>query len=185
MAMVTVPWRVGGFPTAVPFFLPGVVLSVVLAVALAPTVGRQLATRTAVAFLLLVSVGTIVAATLTPGVEAVASGVPSDGGCDLSRIGLAPLTELARISEASLNVVLFVPLGIAAGLLPRARRSLVVVSGAFLLPIVVEGVQMLAPVLGRACESADIFDNLTGLAIGLVAAGLARAWLGRARRQGS
>lgn len=42
-------------------------------------------------------------------------------------------------------------------------------AAAVALPFVIEATQLLVPSLGRACESADVVDNLTGLVLGLAA----------------
>jgi hypothetical protein len=43
---------------------------------------------------------------------------------------------------------------------------------AVLSPFAIETAQLLLPVLGRGCQSADVFDNLTGLVLGgLIGAG--------------
>lgn len=170
--------RIQRFTDSAPLFLPGVAISVVLALAFAPLVARWLVTRPLVAFLMLVSLGTILAATLTPGAEALAEGIVDGGGCDLSRFGPAPLSELTRISETSLNILLFVPLGIAVGALPLSRRSTATLLATLLLPFVVEATQALVESLGRVCESEDVFDNLTGLVIGLLIAGGTRGVAG-------
>ena len=169
------------FLTNVPLFLPAVVLSVAVAMVLASGVARWLSTRPSIAFFGLVSFGVIIAATLTPGSEALMSGVASSGGCDMSRVGIIPLSDLTRVSEPSLNILLFVPLGIALGLLPWTRRSMAVVAIAVLLPLAIELIQAVATDLGRGCESADVVDNLTGLLVGLVVGGSAGA-IGRTRR---
>ena len=52
-------------------------------------------------------------------------------------------------------------------MLPRTGRSLLVALAATSLTLVVETLQLLLPVLGRGCETADIVDNLLGLVIGL------------------
>ena len=121
--------------------------------------------------------GLIVAATLTPFVG-TSSEAPISGLCDLSRLGFAPLSRLVRVGDESLNVLLFIPLGLAIGLLPAssARRALVL--GGLALPFLVELTQALVPPLGRGCESADVIDNLSGLLIGL-AIGLVAGWLAR------
>ncbi len=49
---------------------------------------------------------------------------------------------------------------------------------AIALPFAIETIQLLLPVLDRACESADVVDNLTGLVIGL-GGGVVAGWLGR------
>src|SRR4051794_41824388 len=88
------------------------------------------------------------------------------GICVTARWWPASLAELTSVSGASLNVVLFVPLGLALGLLPRSRRKAAVVAGAVLLPVAIETVQYLVPALGRYCDTADGVDNPTRLAGG-------------------
>jgi glycopeptide antibiotics resistance protein len=156
-----------GESSALPWFLPGVAISAAFALAAGGRVGRALGARRAVAMALIVSLGIILSATLTPlrGVlDAAGSGT---GSCDLSRIGLAPLRDLLELNDTSLNVLLFVPLGVSIALLPGSRRKAAIVIGAIALPFAVEATQALVPWLDRACEGADVVDNLTGLAIGL------------------
>ncbi len=45
---------------------------------------------------------------------------------------------------------------------------------AIALPVAIETTQLVIPALERGCQSADVFDNLTGLVIGLVLGTLAR-----------
>jgi glycopeptide antibiotics resistance protein len=80
---------------------------------------------------------------------------------------------------------MFIPLGATIGLVPRSRRMAVVLIAAIALPFAIEITQMLLPVLARACESADVVDNLTGLVVGIGGGGVA-GWFGRsmARRPG-
>jgi glycopeptide antibiotics resistance protein len=151
-----------------PWLLPGVVISVVVSIAVSGAVGRALGVRRAVAWVMVLSLGIILAATLTPQLEALAFGARGSSSCDLSRLGLAPLDELLEPSEASLNVLMFIPLGATIGLLPHSRRKAAIVIAAIALPFAIETTQLLAPALDRACESADVVDNLTGLAIGLI-----------------
>jgi glycopeptide antibiotics resistance protein len=156
------------FPTVprlfvfIPWFVPGVVISVILAIVLSPALGRWLRAPIVVAFLLIVGAGAVVSATLTP----LPGPTEPFASCDFSRVGLAPLSVLTRINETSLNVLLFVPLGVAVGLLPHTRRGLGVTALALASPLLIEATQSLVPVLGRGCQSADVVDNLTGLVIG-------------------
>jgi glycopeptide antibiotics resistance protein len=94
------------------------------------------------------------------------------GTCDLRRIGLAPLSEYLKITDVSLNVILFVPLGIAIALLPRSARSMAIRLLAVASPFLIESTQLVLTNLGRTCQSADIFDNLLGLTIGAIVGGL-------------
>jgi hypothetical protein len=174
---------VRSFIANVPLFVPGVLLAIVVA----SLVGRRLAIRLTsspwVAFLLVVSVGIIVSATLTPLADALESGRGSNGVCDLDRIGWAPVRLYLGITEESMNVLMFVPLGIAISLVPGARGRRLTVA-ALALPFAIELAQMLMPVLGRECEAADMVDNPTGLIIGLAVGRLGRRCARAARARG-
>jgi glycopeptide antibiotics resistance protein len=164
-----------------PWFLPGVMLAIVVGAIAARPLARALSTRPAVAWLLITSLGIALAATLTP--QTLAGATTSSGTCDLARIGLAPWDELLAVSDSSLNVLLFVPLGLAIGLLPRSRRRTMVAGAALLLPVAIEATQVLVPALHRICQSADVVDNLLGLAIGLGAGIVVRRVAGAADRR--
>jgi VanZ family protein len=148
-----------------PLFLPGIVVWTAIAVLLSGPLGRFLGVGRPLAFALASSVGLILVATLSP------LSVPSltPGICDLSRIGLASLATLRTDYDALLNIILFAPLGVSLGLLPRTHRTVVLIAGAFSLTFLIEGTQLLVTDLGRGCESADMVDNTLGLVIGLLA----------------
>ena len=103
--------------------------------------------------------------------------IPPDGGgfssrpwapgrCDFGRIELAPLSDYLHLGDTSLNVILFVPLGltIAPRSVPGHARLLV---AALALALAIEAIQSLLRMLGRGCPSRDVVDNLVGLGIGL------------------
>lgn len=161
-----------------PLLLPGIVISVIVSVATSGRAARALGTRRFVAGLLILSAGLILTITLSPLAEECACDPNVVGACDLSRIGLAPLDEVLDVNTTSLNILMFMPLGLAVGLLPGSRRRTAILIGAIALPFVIEAIQALVPPLERACESADVVDNLTGLAIGLLV-GAAATRLGR------
>jgi glycopeptide antibiotics resistance protein len=152
----------------VPWFVPGVVLSVGLALLICRPVGRRLGIAAPLVWVILVAVGLILSATLLPLRAAVDFQAVGSGSCDLSRIGLAPVDELLRFGDTSLNVALFIPLGLALGLVGTRRSRTVLLLAAAALPFAIEGIQLVAPILDRGCQSADVFDNLTGLVIGLI-----------------
>jgi hypothetical protein len=149
------------------WYAPGFAIALGVSIAASYRVGRALGTRRLLGWGIVMGLGLVLAATFTPqdtgsaavGVHAIA--------CDFTRLGLAPIGTLLAINEASLNVLMFVPLGATIGLLPRSRSKAVLVAAAIALPFAVEAVQALATVLNRACESADVVDNLTGLVLGL------------------
>lgn len=149
-----------------PWLIPGLVLSAILGILAGRRVGRVFGTTPAVGWALIVGFGLVISATLTPlraGLDFDATGI---GTCDLSRFGVVPPRELLRIGDPSLNVLLFMPLGFALGLVPRSRRSVALAVVAVASPLVIEIVQLVLPILGRGCQSADVFDNLTGLVLG-------------------
>lgn len=169
------------FVGAVPWSVVALVVASIVALVLSRAVAERLGTPRAVAALLLFGLGLVLSATLTP--TGLTLHDPSAGlSCDTSRVGLAPLDELLRVSFTSLNVLLFVPLGLAVGLLPRTRDAVVIAVAAMALPFIVEGIQLTVTVLGRGCQTADLFDNLLGLALGFVAGTLARPVLAAAER---
>jgi hypothetical protein len=169
---------VRGFLAAVPLSAFAFAFAIVMAVWLSPVVAGRLRTTRGIAALLIVGIGFVVAATLTPDADAFA-GLASDGTCDVSRVWLAPIGELTRITSTSLNVLLFVPLGLAVGLLPRSRTANLITIAAVASPFVVEATQLLVTVLGRGCQTADIVDNLLGVAIGMAIGTGARLVLSR------
>ena len=81
-------------------------------------------------------------------------------------------------------MLLFIPLGVAIGLVPGSRRKAVLTGLAVLLPIAIESAQLLLPILGRGCQSGDVFDNLTGLLLGwLIGTGARLSYAGVTPRE--
>jgi hypothetical protein len=160
---------VGGFDFgAYAGLLPGVGVSVLVSLAGATLAGRVLGISRIHSWAVLMAIGIIISATLTPTREALEHGTSGvTVPCDLRRIGLASPGELLAITDASLNVLLFAPLGIAIGLLTRSRLKAAVICAAIALPFAIESTQLLVPPLGRGCQSSDVADNLTGLVLGL------------------
>jgi glycopeptide antibiotics resistance protein len=150
------------------WFWPGIAISIVVGVAFSPTLARVLKIRRLLALLLILSFGLIVSATLTPSREALRFGAVGSGSCDLTRIGIAPIADIFGFGDPTFNILLYVPLGVAIGLLPTNRRKVGFILAACVMPVVIELIQMQAIVLDRACQSSDIADNLTGLVVGLV-----------------
>jgi VanZ like protein len=148
-------------------FWPGVVVTTVVAILLGGSVARRLRTVAPVGFLLLFGFGLIASATLTPSRDALRFGALGNPTCDLTRIGLVPLDALLHVRDPAFNVALYLPLGLAIGLLPggRARRGLIAVG--LLLSPVIELTQLAVRPLGRACQTSDMSDNLTGVVVGL------------------
>ena len=140
-------------------FVPGLVLSAVLALVLGARIARALRVDRTFGTLLIISLGIVLSATVTPSRDAVL-GVPEmAAGCDLSRFGLASWSTYRNINDTSLNVLLFIPLGALLGLLPRSPYRRATILGAIVLPFAIEGLQLVATPLGRACQSGDVVDN--------------------------
>ena len=169
--------------SVVPWVLPGIAVSVALALILCRPVGRRLRIGAPLTWAILVAFGLVVSATLLPLRAAIDFEAVGSGTCDLSRIGLAPIPELLRFDDTSLNVALFIPLGVAIGLVQALRPRAALCIAAIALPFAIETVQLVAPILDRGCQSADVVDNLNGLAVGLVIGTglrLVAGWIGTA-----
>ena len=163
----------GGYPP-VGF---GLVLALVVATILCLPVARRLGVRGLTAWVLLAATGSILAITLTPSWPALTTGVSGPISCDLSRLGPAPLGEYRRMDDAGLNVLMFIPLGVAIGAIGRRRTRVRLTAAALLLSPAVEATQAIVVPLGRACQGGDLFDNTLGLLLGLALGwGLGRLW---------
>ena len=150
-----------------PWFLPGLAITTVSALAVAGRVARRLRTESWIAFLLVMNAGAVLAATIPPDAGGFSARPSAPGRCDFGRIGLAPLSQYLHLGDTSLNVLLFVPLGLAVGLLGRSPATARLLVAALALPLAIEAIQSLLPMLGRGCQSRDVVDNLLGLGIGL------------------
>lgn len=82
--------------------------------------------------------------------------------------------------EPTANVLLFVPVSFLAGVL--LRRPVVAVLGAVALSAVIELLQALVLVIGRACDTSDWITNAVGAVVGGVLAAGALAWQRRRAR---
>jgi VanZ like family len=152
-----------------PWLLPGTIAALLVGIALSERVASWLGTTRPVAAVIVVALVVILAATLAPPGRSPAVETVAPGTCDLSRIGFPSPAQLFARDVAG-NVLAFIPLGFAIGLVPRSRRKGMVLIGAVALPFLIEAIQLLATPLGRLCQSGDVMDNLTGLVIGLAAA---------------
>jgi len=148
-------------------FIPGLLLATLFGLVAGPLLGRLLGVGRLHGSATMISLGAILVTTLIPGGDPPLVG-SQIGTCDLSRFGPGALADLLTINEVSLNVLLFVPLGVTLGLVPRSPRKILAVAAAVVLPFGIETLQLIAPLLGRYCDSLDIVSNLMGLSIGLV-----------------
>jgi hypothetical protein len=174
---------VRSFIEAVPLFPVVLAVGTIVAVLSSAAVGRWLRTNRVVACLLVAGFVLVASATLLPTASAL-SGIASNGSCDLSRLGIATFGLLSSDRQTQLNVVLFVPLGVAVALLPYGARTVAVAGTAVLLPFIIEGIQLAAPTLGRDCQSADVIDNLMGLGLGIAVGLGVRIAIGAGRSAG-
>jgi hypothetical protein len=158
------------------WFWPGVILALPLALLVARPVARALRTRPWLGWLLAYSVAVILVATLTPIHRRPGADLAALRTCDLSRLWFAAPSDLTRLNDISLNVALFVPLGLAIAWLPASPRKVAVAVAAVCAPFAIEALQYALPILSRGCQSGDVIDNLTGLAVGL-AVGSIVGWL--------
>ena len=164
-----------------PGLWPGLAFSIVAGIVVSGPLGGALGTSRVIAWGLVVGFGLAIAATLTPSAEAIRFGVLGSTSCDIERLTLASLDEILLFGETGLNVILFIPLGFAVGLVPWSRVKVLLIAASVALPFVIEAIQLFVTTLGRACQSADVVDNLTGLVIGL-ALGMRPGWR-RPRRE--
>src|SRR5688572_8227634 len=160
-----------------PLFWPVLLALLFLAGVLAIPVGRLLAADRPAplrALLLLASLALITAATLSP-VRTRLSAIlietaPPGLACALETGAWPGWSDLLGLTEVGLNVWLFVPLGLACGVLPRWSQVAGCAIGFVLLPFAVEAAQSALPSLGRVCSGADITANVMGLVAGVVGA---------------
>lgn len=71
------------------------------------------------------------------------------------------------LGDTSRDVILLVPLGLAIGLLDPSPATARVLVAVLALPLAIEAIRSLLPMLGRGFQSRDVVDNLLGLGIGL------------------
>lgn len=165
---------------SIPWLLPGLAIAAIVGWLIRDAVADWLRVSRLQAWLLVVAAGLVLAATLTP-VEGPLARV---GACDLSRLGLAPFRGLRPVTEAGLNVALFVPLGAVLGSLSAVAPRGPLILGAVAAPVAIEVIQSIVVALGRGCQSADVVDNLTGLVAGFAAVTATRQVESALRRAG-
>jgi hypothetical protein len=152
-----------------PLFWPMLLVLLGFAGALAIPLGRLLAPARPVpvrALFLLGSLAVVGSVTLTP-VRTRMSELLVGADCTLSPGPLPDWTDVAALTETGLNVWLFVPLGLACGLLPRGAQVAVAAAFSAGVPFAIEATQSALPSLGRICSGGDVAANLVGLAAGL------------------
>jgi hypothetical protein len=146
--------------------VPWLAFAVLIAtVVLAPIAGVWLAGRPRITAVLLTAATLgVVALTLYP------DGAPYPTiACN---VGLPYVNSIA--AESTANILLFVPIAFLAALL--WRRPVAAVLGAVALSAVIELLQAVVPLIGRACDTSDWITNTIGAVIGGVLAAGALAW---------
>ena len=168
----------GWYFSVLPWLVQGVALALVVSIVATGRLARWFSVPRVVAWVLIMSTGVILAATMTPlgrGLEYKPEPHWARS-CDFSRIGPASIADLVGPTDALGNILMFIPLGFAIALAAWSSRKAAVLAGAFALPFLIEATQLVVTPLGRSCQSADVTDNLTGLVLGLTA-GTVVAWL--------
>jgi glycopeptide antibiotics resistance protein len=160
------------FLNSTPWYWPALAIAIAISLATFRPLARVLDTPRALTFVLVLSLTGIVALTLTPGNDAFSPYLFQD--CFVRLVRPIGFERIANLGERGLNVLLFVPLGLAIGALPRSRVKLGLAIGALALPLVIEGIQYVFPALDRSCSSIDVVDNLTGVVVGLSVGLIAR-----------
>jgi hypothetical protein len=160
---------------ATPLFWPGTLLSALAALLCRHRLGRRLGVVPFAAFLLVLSLGGIVTLTLLPDLDAHYMDNLRYADPDWQTNWHVPrLAELTTVNQQSLNVALFVPLGVAIAQIRPRTRALLTAAAAAALPFGIEATQYALPWLLRAADAQDIAGNLLGLALGMTA--LALPW---------
>ena len=153
--------------SGITWFWPGVAIVLVISWVLAPPVARILRIDRRLAWLLVFSIGLVLAVEATPLRAPFGIDISAQRPCDLGRRWFATVPEIMAMGDVALDIALYVPAGVAIALLPMSRRSAVLIAGVVALPALIEAVQLVIPALARGCQSGDAIDGLTGLGVGL------------------
>ena len=155
---------------ATPLFWPGALLSALAGLLCSRRLARRLGTHPLAAFLLVLSLGGIATFTLLPDINSYyLNGLRYAESGYASQWHAPGLAELTSVNQDSLNVALFVPLGVAVAHIRPGKGAAWSAVAAAALPFGIEATQYAVPWLLRACDLQDIVDNLLGLALGLFA----------------
>ncbi|UCN14815.1 VanZ family protein [Cellulomonas iranensis] len=119
----------------------------------------------------LTALGVVLSLTLSPR-PATAGAAPV---CALDSWSPLGVGDLLAFDQRAANVVLLVPLALLSGLVRDRRLARAALLTTAALPLLIEAVQYAVPALGRVCDSADLVDNLTGVAVGAAVGLLVRA----------
>jgi hypothetical protein len=164
------------------WFWPSITVAFAMSAVLSSGVARLLRIDRGLAQFLVLSIGLVVAATLSPIRAPIGVDLTALRGCDFGRRWLATLPELTSWSPVTLTIAAFLPAGVAIALLPPSIRSAIVALSVAALPVAIEVIHYLVPVLARACKSGNAIDGWAGLGIGLVGGIAVRVGLRLLRR---
>jgi hypothetical protein len=153
---------------AMPLFWPGALLSTVAAGVCAPRVARRLGIGPVSSYCLVLALGGIAVANLLTDVTPDPGGDRHRGGAGFAGGWRLPgPADLAGLDQRSVNVLLFVPLGVAVVRARPVRRALCLAGAAAAVPFAIEWVQYEVVWLLRAARAQDVVDSLCGLLLGL------------------
>jgi glycopeptide antibiotics resistance protein len=153
--------------------LPAFGIGAMVAAVVYPVLALRFGVRRYVMFGWLLALLLVLALTLTPQSTAhLGAGMKA---CWTTVQGPIGFSSYGNASQRSLNVVLFVPLGLFTALMPRRYLAALCLLG-LVLPMFVEALQYQLPSLDRQCAVVDVVDNETGFVLGVVI-GLTLRWL--------
>jgi VanZ family protein len=159
--------------SSAPWAIPALVATLVISLLLHRRLAKNFHTSPWFVLAFMLCLGSILSVTLTPGDWNPAP------YCSL-RVVVPRPADLFSMTERSLNIWLFAPLGLLLTL--RPRLGAVFFAAAMLLPFMIEGLQLVVPGIGRSCQVTDIINNLTGLFFGgAVGLSVRLFWLGITR----
>lgn len=153
--------------SGITWFWPGMAVVLVMSWVLGPLVARLLRIDRRLAWLLVLTIGLVLAVEATPLRGPFGLDLTAQRPCDLGRRWFATLPEITAMGDVTLDIALFIPAGLVMAGLPVSPRSVVVMAGMLALPGLIEVVQLVVPTLARGCQSGDAIDGLTGLGVGL------------------
>ena len=157
--LVRITWQV--LPWAIPLVLAGMVIALVVGLA-----GQRRRGGAAwLAAALIASLSLVAAFTLTPN-TGLGDAVLTDPRVDLGPWGyLREPGYWLYLDERTLNVALFIPLGMTLALLARDPVRWALLAVGLAAPWVIEGLQWVLP-FDRGPQVNDLVDNSTGFLVG-------------------
>lgn len=170
--LIGITWA--AVPWAIPLVAASIVVAVIVGLALRSTMGA----RAWLIAALIVSAALVIGLTLTPNAGMEGSAF-IDPRSDRGPWGYLRQPEYwLHLDSRTLNVALFIPLGLTLGLLARGAMRWVILAVGLALPWLVEGLQRVLP-FDRDPQSIDLADNSTGFLVGYLAGLLVIALVAR------